>query len=215
MLTAAATHAARPTSSPTVAGNEDSQSTADHQDSLLPSMPEDLTQSMGTSARTAAQRRRWAMNARHRANDVEFAFEIGSGLLPEVRRLQALLADRDKALQQLTQEKDHFERTADAEARRVDRDLTTARESGEEHKAESERFNIASQDVLAKYNGDVAQLKREISDLQIALDVCRAEAVQKAATVHQAGDESATSSSNKRNSPNTWRKWRKKMFSSV
>ena len=36
----------------------------------------------------------------------EFAFEIGSNLLTEVRRLQALLADRDKAIQDLKEERD-------------------------------------------------------------------------------------------------------------
>ena len=44
----------------------------------------------------------------------EFAFEIGSGLLTEVRRLQALLAERDKALQDLKEEKDDLERSGDA-----------------------------------------------------------------------------------------------------
>jgi hypothetical protein len=37
---------------------------------------------------------------------LEFAFEIGSGLLAEVRRLQSLLAERDKAIQDLKEEKD-------------------------------------------------------------------------------------------------------------
>ncbi|KAE9399818.1 hypothetical protein BT96DRAFT_679715 [Gymnopus androsaceus JB14] len=45
---------------------------------------------------SAASQSRRAKNAARRADDVEFAFEIGSGLLNEVRRLQALLAERDK-----------------------------------------------------------------------------------------------------------------------
>jgi chromosome segregation ATPase len=39
----------------------------------------------------------------------EFAFEIGSGLLTEVRRLQSLLAERDKAIQDSKEEKDDLE----------------------------------------------------------------------------------------------------------
>lgn len=36
----------------------------------------------------------------------EFAFEIGSSLLTEVRRLQSLLGERDKAIQDMKEEKD-------------------------------------------------------------------------------------------------------------
>jgi cell division protein FtsB len=39
----------------------------------------------------------------------EFAFEIGSGLLNEVRRLQSLLGERDKAIQDMKEEKDDLE----------------------------------------------------------------------------------------------------------
>lgn len=40
----------------------------------------------------------------------EFAFEIGSGLLTEVRRLQSLLAERDKVIQDMKEEKDDLEK---------------------------------------------------------------------------------------------------------
>ncbi len=41
----------------------------------------------------------------------EFAFEIGSGLLTEVRRLQSLLGERDKAIQDMKEEKDDLEKS--------------------------------------------------------------------------------------------------------
>ena len=44
----------------------------------------------------------------------EFAFEIGSGLLTEVRRLQSLLGERDKAIQDMKEEKDDLEKTVEA-----------------------------------------------------------------------------------------------------
>jgi cell division protein FtsB len=44
---------------------------------------------------------------------VEFAFEIGSGLLTEVRRLQSLLAERDKAIQDMKEEKDDLDKSVD------------------------------------------------------------------------------------------------------
>ena len=45
------------------------------------------------------------------SHTTEFAFEIGSSLLTEVRRLQALLAERDKAIQDFKEERDDHERT--------------------------------------------------------------------------------------------------------
>ena len=42
---------------------------------------------------------------------LEFAFEIGSGLLTEVRRLQSLLGERDKAIQDMKEEKDDLEKS--------------------------------------------------------------------------------------------------------
>ena len=44
----------------------------------------------------------------------EFAFEIGSGLLTEVRRLQSLLGERDKAIQDMKEEKDDLERSVES-----------------------------------------------------------------------------------------------------
>lgn len=40
---------------------------------------------------------------------MEFATEIGQNLLVEVRRLQALLNERDRALSQFSEEKDGWE----------------------------------------------------------------------------------------------------------
>ncbi|KAF8635381.1 hypothetical protein AX15_000386 [Amanita polypyramis BW_CC] len=69
--------------------------------------------SSAASTSAAAQSRR-AKNAAHRADDVEFAFEIGSGLLTEVRRLQSLLGERDKAIQDIKEEKDDLEKTVES-----------------------------------------------------------------------------------------------------
>lgn len=44
---------------------------------------------------------------------LEFAFEIGSGLLTEVRRLQSLLGERDKAIQDMKEEKDDLEKSVE------------------------------------------------------------------------------------------------------
>lgn len=44
----------------------------------------------------------------------EFAFEIGSGLLTEVRRLQSLLAERDKAIEDMKEEKDDLDKAIES-----------------------------------------------------------------------------------------------------
>jgi hypothetical protein len=48
-------------------------------------------------------------NAQHRALDMEFATEIGQNLLVEVRRLQALLTERDRALEKAQEEREASE----------------------------------------------------------------------------------------------------------
>ena len=48
------------------------------------------------------QSSRKARNATPRQHDIEFAADIGQGLLEEVRKLQALLAQRDQKLNEAT-----------------------------------------------------------------------------------------------------------------
>jgi hypothetical protein len=50
----------------------------------------------------------------HTIRNSEFAFEIGSGLLTEVRRLQSLLGERDKAIQDMKEEKDDLEKSLES-----------------------------------------------------------------------------------------------------
>ncbi|KAI0760078.1 hypothetical protein C8Q74DRAFT_1293828 [Fomes fomentarius] len=176
---------------------------------------------------SAAQSSRRAKNAAHRADDVEFAFEIGSGLLTEVRRLQSLLGERDKAIQDMKEEKDDLEKQAEnlrsalreqeqsadkfkeenwnlevtlqelrtqvadsqataqrleGENKRLTRQLTTVRETADQHKNEADRQQVAYEELKAKHETDVAQarkqaasLQRDKSDLQQALDSMKAE----------------------------------------
>ncbi|KAF8905236.1 hypothetical protein CPB84DRAFT_1745558 [Gymnopilus junonius] len=189
----------------------------------LPREESERSKSSGTSA---AQSRR-AKNAAHRADDVEFAFEIGSGLLTEVRRLQSLLGERDKAIQDMKEEKDDIEKSVEAlrtalrqqeqsadkfkeenwnlevnlqelraqytdsqssvqrlesEHKRLTKALSNARDSGDQHKNESERLQNVIEEMKAKHETDIAQarkhaagLSRDKSDLQQAIDTLKAE----------------------------------------
>lgn len=56
----------------------------------------------------SAQARR-QKNAQHRALGMEFATDIGQNLLVECRRLQALLKERDDALEKFVEKEDSWE----------------------------------------------------------------------------------------------------------
>ena len=71
----------------------------------------DKTLADGTLPETPVSSRRARNNiAQHRANDIEFAAEIGQSLLVEVRRLQTLLQERDDALKEAAEYRDGLER---------------------------------------------------------------------------------------------------------
>jgi len=59
-----------------------------------------------TDSTDPASSRRARNNAQHRNNDLELATDIGQSLLIEVRRLQALLQEKDEHLQSADKEKD-------------------------------------------------------------------------------------------------------------
>ncbi|KAG5219883.1 coiled-coil protein [Salix suchowensis] len=153
---------------------------------------------------SAAQSRR-AKNAAHRADNVEFALEIGSGLLTEVRRLQSLLGERDKAIQDMKEEKDDLDKTLESfrtalrqqeqsagtaqrlegEHKRLTKLLATARDAGDQHKNEAERLNNTIEEMKAKHETDIAHarkhaasLARDKSDLQQTVDQMKTEAAR-------------------------------------
>ncbi|PPQ81667.1 hypothetical protein CVT26_013990 [Gymnopilus dilepis] len=126
------------------------------------------TKASGTSA---AQSRR-AKNAAHRADDVEFAFEIGSGLLTEVRRLQSLLGERDKAIQDMKEEKDDLEKSVEA----LRTALRQQEQSADKFKEENWNLEVTLQDLRAQLSdsqSSVARLEGEHKRLTKALSAAR------------------------------------------
>ncbi|THH09224.1 hypothetical protein EW145_g2179 [Phellinidium pouzarii] len=120
----------------------------------LPDLPQDLPPH-GPSAPSASQSRR-AKNAAHRANDVEFAFEIGSSLLTEVRRLQSLLAERDKAVQDMKEEKDDLEKAVDS----LQTALRTQEQSTDKFKEENWNLEVSLQEMRAQLSNVHAAAQR-------------------------------------------------------
>ncbi|GLB42302.1 putative meiotic cell cortex C-terminal pleckstrin homology [Lyophyllum shimeji] len=114
--------------------------------------PERSKPSAGTSA---AQSRR-AKNAAHRADDVEFAFEIGSGLLTEVRRLQSLLGERDKAIQDMKEEKDDLEKSVEA----LRTALRQQEQSSDKYKEENWNLEVTLQELRTQLGDSQAAALR-------------------------------------------------------
>lgn len=88
------------------------QSSSLLQDSLLPLPPP-------PSGSTPTKRRSKVPNADRRNTDIEFATEIGQGLLLEVRKMQALLQEKEELLSQLEIQKSDLERAAEAMAKQL------------------------------------------------------------------------------------------------
>lgn len=68
---------------------------------------------------TPTKRRSKVPNADRRNTDIEFATEIGQGLLIEVRKMQALLQEKEDQLKQLEAQKADLERAAESMAKQL------------------------------------------------------------------------------------------------
>lgn len=118
-------------------------------------LPREEPERSKASASSAAQSRR-AKNAAHRADDVEFAFEIGSGLLTEVRRLQSLLGERDKAIQDMKEEKDDLEKTVES----LRTALRSQEQSSDKFKEENWNLEVTLQEVRTQYSDSQSAIVR-------------------------------------------------------
>ncbi|KAI9465908.1 hypothetical protein BJY52DRAFT_1209346 [Lactarius psammicola] len=107
------------------------------------------------SGSSAAQTRR-AKNAAHRADDVEFAFEIGSGLLTEVRRLQSLLAERDKAIQDMKEEKDDLDKSVES----LRGALKSQEQSTDKYKEENWNLEVTLQELRIQFADSQSTVQR-------------------------------------------------------
>ncbi|KAF8162432.1 hypothetical protein K438DRAFT_1775872 [Mycena galopus ATCC 62051] len=146
------------------------------------SLPEENSKHANAKTPTgtaAASQSRRAKNAAHRADDVEFAFEIGSGLLTEVRRLQSLLGERDKAIQDMKEEKDDLEKSVDA----LRAALRQQESSADKYKEENWNLEVTLQDLrtqlaAASSAESAASLKADRLAAQLAASLQSAESAK-------------------------------------
>ncbi|KDQ58491.1 hypothetical protein JAAARDRAFT_128624, partial [Jaapia argillacea MUCL 33604] len=87
---------------------------------------------------------------------IEFAFEIGSGLLTEVRRLQSMVCERDKAVQDMKEEKDDSERTVES----LRTALRAQERSAEQRKEENWNLEVTLQELRTQLTDTRATSQR-------------------------------------------------------
>ncbi|KAG7448461.1 uncharacterized protein BT62DRAFT_945930 [Guyanagaster necrorhizus] len=119
-------------------------------------LPRDEPERSRTSTNTSTAQSRRAKNAAHRADDVEFAFEIGSGLLNEVRRLQSLLGERDKAIQDMKEEKDDLDGTLES----LRTALKQQEASADKYKEENWNLEVSLQDLRTQHADTQSTVQR-------------------------------------------------------
>ncbi|KAI8143877.1 hypothetical protein BJV82DRAFT_483607, partial [Fennellomyces sp. T-0311] len=119
-------------------------------------------------------------NADRRNTDIEFATEIGQGLLLEVRKMQALLQEKDEQLNQLEIQKADLERAAEAMAKQ----LRQREEVEERLKEDTWNLELAKQELtisvtelqqnLHKSTTEQNRLQKQMSELRSEIERLRA-----------------------------------------
>ncbi|TKA54268.1 hypothetical protein B0A53_03359 [Rhodotorula sp. CCFEE 5036] len=160
-----------------------------------------------TSINTASQSRR-SRNAaaQHRTNDIELATEIGQSLLVEVRRLQALLQERDDKLKSLEKERDEKE----AEVENALQARRAVEDEFEKYKEVNWELELASQDLrsslsaaqsaLQKAEQDRARHARDLASTRDQLDSQRLESERLAKDLDELKNKHETDMANMRKS---------------
>ncbi|KIO31470.1 hypothetical protein M407DRAFT_68021, partial [Tulasnella calospora MUT 4182] len=105
-----------------------------------------------------------AKNAAHRQDDVQFAYDIGTSLLAEVRRLQSLFSERDKTIQDMKADKDDLEKENDLLRTNLRQQETAA----DRFKEENWNLEVKNQEATAALNETQQTAARAESELKRA-----------------------------------------------
>ncbi|KAF7721653.1 hypothetical protein EC973_004329 [Apophysomyces ossiformis] len=128
---------------------------------------------------TPTKRRSKVPNADRRNTDIEFATEIGQGLLIEVRKMQALLQEKEEQLRALEIQKADLERAAESMAKL----LRQKEENEEKLKEETWNLELAKQELtisvtdlqqnLSKANSEQNKLAKQLNRLTTEVEHLR------------------------------------------
>ncbi|KAF7731780.1 hypothetical protein EC973_008295 [Apophysomyces ossiformis] len=138
---------------------------------------------------TPTKRRSKVPNNDRRNTDIEFATEIGQGLLLEVRKMQALLQEKEEQLRALEIQKADLERTAEAMAKQ----LRQREENEEKLKEETWNLELAKQELtvsvtdlqqnLNKANSEQNKLSKQLNELRTEIEQLRDREEKLSATI--------------------------------
>ena len=103
------------------------------------------SQATDSPSKISAPSRRSRNLPSSRVHDIEFATEISTSLLAQVRQLQALMADRDETLKNITTEKSKLEHDAEGFAQR----LRAMDESEQRYKDENWNLETQTHELIA------------------------------------------------------------------
>ena len=122
------------------------------------------SQATNSPSKLSVPNRKQRNQPSNRVHDIEFATEISTSLLSQVRNLQALLAEKEEALKTVTYEKSRLE----AEAEGFHQHLRTLDES--EHRYKDENWNLETQihEYLAAAKEATDREKKLTQSLHIA-----------------------------------------------
>ncbi|CAO3590592.1 unnamed protein product [Absidia cylindrospora] len=170
-------NALNPLPSPSSSSMQESSSA-----SLLP-LPPPLAGS------TPTKRRSKVPNNDRRNTDIEFATEIGQGLLLEVRKMQTLLQEKEEQLRSLQIQKADLERAAEA----LTKQLRQKEETEERLKEETWNLELAKQELtmsvtqlqqnLNKANVEQSKLNRQLTTITSELEQVRGREDKLTATI--------------------------------
>lgn len=128
---------------------------------------------------TPTKRRSKVPNTDRRNTDIEFATEIGQGLLLEVRKMQALLQEKEEKLRTLENQKADLERAAEAMAKQ----MRQTEENEEKLKEETWNLELAKQELtisvtelqqnLNKANAEQNRLAKQVNTLRSEIEQLR------------------------------------------
>ncbi|KAI8877170.1 hypothetical protein K501DRAFT_230742 [Backusella circina FSU 941] len=129
------------------------------------------------------------LNGSRRNPDIEFATEIGQGLLIEVRKLQVALQEKDEIIKQLELSKADTERNQET----TQRHFKQREEIEERLKEENWNLEVANQELrthlsesnqsVAKLNTDYGRLNKQLKNQAEQLDIMKAQEEKSASVV--------------------------------
>ncbi|KAI8970085.1 hypothetical protein BDF20DRAFT_102969 [Mycotypha africana] len=157
---------------PHIAAHQHNLHHYDSPSSLLPLPPP-------PTGSTPTKRRSKVPTSDRRNTDIEFATEIGQGLLLEVRKMQALLQEKEEKLRTLEIQKADLERAAEAMAKQ----MRQREENEEKLKEETWNLELAKQELvisvtelqsnLTKATAEQTKLAKQVNDLRAEIEQLR------------------------------------------